>query len=129
QKRFGFIEHLDTQRALAADWVFVPGMEITRPWMPAAYRPLAQWLRRAAAQGSLITSVGTGSFLLAEAGLLDGGEAVTYPRHEEFFSACYPHIALRRDIHWVRGPGVLLSGDLPWQELLLAVISQLWGEQ
>src|SRR5690606_38682652 len=38
----------------------------------------AQWVRRQAAGGALVTSVCSGSVLLAEAGLLDGMEATTH---------------------------------------------------
>jgi transcriptional regulator GlxA family with amidase domain len=129
QKRFGFIEYLDSRLSVPVDWVFVPALEISEPWMPAQYKPLTQWLRRAAAQGALITSVGTGSFLLAEAGLLDGRDAVTYSRCAEHFCRRYPKVRLRNDVDWVRENGLLMSGDLPWQELLLAIIAERWGAQ
>ncbi len=129
QRRFGFIEFFDSLLSVPVDWVFVPALEITRPWTAAQYKPLIQWLRRSAERGALITSVGTGSFLLAEAGLLDDKEAVTYSQYADYFSGRYPRIALRLDTHWVRSEGLLLSGDMPWQELLLAVIGEHWGMQ
>jgi transcriptional regulator GlxA family with amidase domain len=129
QRRFGFIEFFDSRLSVPVDWVFVPALEIARPWTPAAYKPLIQWLRRSAERGALITSVGTGSFLLAEAGLLDDQEAVTYSQYADYFTERYPRVALRRDANWLRGNGLLLSGDMPWQELLLAVISEYWNAE
>ncbi|HEY3699699.1 MAG TPA: helix-turn-helix domain-containing protein [Spongiibacteraceae bacterium] len=128
-RRFGFIEFLDSRLSVPVDWVFIPALEIARPWTAAQYKPLLQWLRRSAERGALITSVGTGSFLLAEAGLLDGKEAVTYSQHADYFAARYPNIYLRRDTNCVRSEKLLLSGDMPWQELLLTVIGEHWGTE
>jgi len=129
QQRFGFIEFLDSQLSLPVDWVFVPALEIACPWSAATYQPLIQWLRRSAAKGAFITSVGTGSFLLAEAGLLDGKDAVTYSQYADYFVERYPRVALRRDISWLRAAGLMLSGDMPWQELLLAVLGEFCSPQ
>jgi transcriptional regulator GlxA family with amidase domain len=102
-------------------------VEIVQPWMPAHYKPLAQWIRENAERGALVTSVGTGSFLVAAAGLLNGREAVTYSQFHGYFSECYPDVPLSRDSPWVRHPGLLMSGDMPWPELVLHVLAQRWG--
>lgn len=129
RQRFGFIEFLDSRLTLPADWVFVPALVVSPPWMPAKYLPLIRWLRRAADSCALITAVGTGSFLLAEAGILNGREAVTHSHYADHFAARYPQVRLRRDVNEVREDHLLLTGDIPWQELMLAVISERWGEQ
>jgi transcriptional regulator GlxA family with amidase domain len=127
RKRYGFIEFLDSRLSAPVDWVFVPGLAVARPWTPNKYLPLIRWLRRAADNGALLSSVGTGSFLLAEAGVLDGREAVTYSAHAEHFAERYPHVVLARHASHVRGERRLLTADLPWQELVLAVIGERWG--
>lgn len=127
QRRFSFIEHLDTAFSLRPDWIFVPALNIAEPWMPECYAPLIRWLRKSAARGAQVTSVGTGSFLLAEAGLLPGGRAVTHSHYANYFRRCYPALELRNDLGWVRDRKVACSGDLPWQELLLATIAEQWG--
>jgi transcriptional regulator GlxA family with amidase domain len=126
-QRYGFMQCLPPRTSVHADWVFVPALEIVQPWMPAHYEPLAQWIRESAERGALITSIGTGTFLLAAAGLLNGREAVTYPQFHDLFSERYPEVQLRRDRPWVRHPGLLLSGDMPWPELVLYVLAQHWG--
>jgi len=127
RQRFGFIEYLDSRRTVTADWVLVPGFPIADPWMPAKYLPLTRWLCRAADSGALITSFGSGSFLLAEAGILDGRDAVTYSQYADHFSRRYPRVKLQREASCVRGERLLMTGDMPWQELTLTVISERWG--
>lgn len=129
RQRFGFIELLDSRHTLPVDWVFVPALVVSFPRMPAKYLSLIRWLRRVADTGALITAVGTGSFLLAEAGILAGREAVTYSYYADDFAARYPEVRLRRDVTSIHEGSLLLTGDMPWQELVLAVICKNWGEQ
>lgn len=127
RQRFSFFEHLDTALATAPDWVFVPAFDLTADWRQPWHDRLLAWLRQAARQGARITSVGTGSFLLAEAGLLDGRQAVTHSRYADYFRRCYPHIPLREDQPWLCEGQLLCTGDLPWQELVLTMMEELWG--
>jgi transcriptional regulator GlxA family with amidase domain len=127
ESRFGFLPCLQPTTSVPADWIFVPALDIAKPWMPAHYEPLARWIRGNAERGALVTSVGTGAFLVAAAGLLRGKEAVTYPPFCDYFSECYPDVPLSRTSPWVRHPGLLMSGDMPWPELVLHVLAQHWG--
>ena len=127
EQRYGFMQCLSPQTSVHADWIFVPALDIAQPWMPAHYEPLTQWIRDNAEHGALVTSVGTGAFLVAAAGLLHRKTAVTYPQFCDYFSACYPDVPLSRDSPWVRHPGLLISGDMPWPELVLHVLAQHWG--
>jgi transcriptional regulator GlxA family with amidase domain len=58
------------------DTLVIPGGQGTRE----AHRDeaLIRWIRRTAKRSRRVTSVCTGAFLLAEAGLLDGGRATTH---------------------------------------------------
>jgi transcriptional regulator GlxA family with amidase domain len=127
EQRYGFLQCLSARTSERADWIFVPALDVVKPWMPPHYAPLARWIRDNAQRGALVTSVGTGAFLLAAAGLLHGKEAVTYSRTCDYFSQCYPDVPLSRDRAWVRHPGLLMSGDMLWSELVLHVLAQYWG--
>lgn len=62
-------------------------------------RPLAAlypWLRQLH-RDTLICAVGTGSFLLAEAGLLDGHPATTHWYYCDLFQRRYPRVQLKRN--------------------------------
>ncbi len=61
----------------------------------AAARDWQDLLREQAARGTRICSVGTGSYLLAEAGLLDGKAATTHWNYFEAFSQRYPRVDLK----------------------------------
>jgi len=52
------------------------------------------WLRQVYAQGALITSVCTGSVLLAQAGLLDGRTCASHWAYRDLFKAAYPEVTL-----------------------------------
>ncbi|MBA3877559.1 MAG: hypothetical protein C0498_11635, partial [Anaerolinea sp.] len=57
------------------DVLVVPGGVVTGA---LAHRPTIEWIASRAASAQLATSVCTGAFLLAEAGLLDGRPATTH---------------------------------------------------
>ena len=57
--------------------------------------PLLEAIRRQHARGTLLASYCTGSFLLAEAGLLDGGVATTHWAKAQAFAARYPKVDVR----------------------------------
>lgn len=57
---------------------------------------LIPWLQKAAENGSQICTASTGSFLLAEAGLLDDRAATTHWFYLDLFSQRYPQVQLKR---------------------------------
>jgi transcriptional regulator GlxA family with amidase domain len=61
----------------------------------AAMRNWQEMLRRFAGAGTRICSVGTGSFLLAEAGLLHGQPATTHWNYFDQFARRYPEVQLK----------------------------------
>jgi transcriptional regulator GlxA family with amidase domain len=79
----------------ALDLLLLPA--IWRNPLPAvkAARGWRDLLCEHAARGTRICSVGTGSFLLAEAGLLDGRAATTHWHYFESFSRRYPAVELK----------------------------------
>lgn len=88
------IPHRAMEQAGAPDLVIVPGMRggIDQAFAQAG---LLAWLREQHRRGACLASVCAGSFLLAEAGLLDGRAATTHWRLAERFRQSYPRVELR----------------------------------
>lgn len=75
-------------------------------------RMLFRWLRRAAESGALISSVCTGAYLLAEAGLLDGLECATHWRDIDDLQRRYPRLRVRRSSIFVESGGIYTSAGV-----------------
>ncbi|MDO6442919.1 GlxA family transcriptional regulator [Marinobacter sp. 2_MG-2023] len=72
--------------------------------------PLHGWLRDAVAKGTVVASVCTGSFVLAEAGLLDDQVATTHWRAASLFRSRYPHIRMDADQLLVDNGQIICAG-------------------
>ncbi|MCE4224083.1 helix-turn-helix domain-containing protein [Methylobacterium sp. C25] len=85
---------------LKPDWVIVPALKATTPDALAAalerpdVRDAKAQLQRWHAAGISIAASCIGTFLLAEAGLLDGREATTTWSLAPYFRQCYPRVLL-----------------------------------
>ncbi|MBF6211700.1 helix-turn-helix domain-containing protein [Nocardia puris] len=69
-------------------------------------------LRAAADAGTRITSICTGAFVLAQAGLLDGRPATTYWLYSAEMRARFPAVDLRPDVLFVDDGEILTSAGL-----------------
>jgi transcriptional regulator GlxA family with amidase domain len=81
------------------DLVFIPavyyrGAAAFDRWI-RAQRSIAEWLAQQWRAGAVLATYGAGSFLLAEAGLLDGRLAVTAWWLQDRFRKRYPRVRLR----------------------------------
>jgi transcriptional regulator GlxA family with amidase domain len=106
---------LATQRPAGHyDVVIVPGLEISQlnDW-DAKLAPLQRelaFIRKSFASGSAIASVCVGSFLLAEAGLLDQRKATTAWLCVPQLAQRYPAVAVQADAVMVEDGAVLTTG-------------------
>jgi len=93
----------------------------------------AAWLRRLHAEGTLISSVCTGSLLLAEAGLLDGRLSAGHWAYADLYDTEYPAVAFDTSAILVlaaEAEGVVTAGGVTaWQDLALHVIARLCGPE
>jgi transcriptional regulator GlxA family with amidase domain len=89
-----------------ADTIIVPGIADPSAPMPAE---ALDALRRAAAAGTRIASICAGAFVLAEAGLLDGGRATTHWVAAAYLAARYPAVEVDPDVLYVDNGQILTS--------------------
>ncbi|WP_448552921.1 GlxA family transcriptional regulator [Thalassotalea montiporae] len=84
---------------------------------------LIAFLRHLKGSDAIIGSNSTGSFFLAEAGLLDGKSATTHWASAEQFSQCYPNVSLNSEQHITHDGNILCdSGGMAWFDLGLYLI-------
>jgi transcriptional regulator GlxA family with amidase domain len=116
------------------DIVFVPNiMAETAESLGSLDRRMLSWIGRMHVQGAQIYAACGGSLALAEAGLLEGGEATTHWSYVPLFRRRYPSVTLHEDRILVQsGPGhsiVCSGGASSWQDLALLLIARHAGTE
>jgi transcriptional regulator GlxA family with amidase domain len=116
------------------DIVFVPNVMVqTAADLAALDRRLLDWIKRMHGQGAQLYATCGGSLVLAEAGLLDGGDATTHWSYAPLFRRLYPNVMLREERILVQGGtghSVVCSGGASsWQDLALLLIAKHAGTE
>ena len=110
------------------DVLLIPGGFGTRPLLEDA--ALIDWVRRIAPGCEWITSVCTGAFVLAKAGLLKGRRAATHWGAYEEFERLGLEGELVRDVRYVRDGNVVTSaGVSAGIDMSLWLVGQWYGPQ
>jgi transcriptional regulator GlxA family with amidase domain len=110
------------------DTLVVAGGSGSRTMMEDA--DLIAWLRRMAVRTRRVTSVCTGAFLLARAGLLDGRRATTHWAHCEALAHGFPSVEVDPDPIFVRDGNVYTSaGVTAGIDLALALVEDDLGRE
>jgi transcriptional regulator GlxA family with amidase domain len=95
-----------------------------------ARKAVIAWLQRQATRTRRITSVCSGAFILAEAGLLDGRRCTTHWGRSDQFARRYPQARLEPDRIYVRDGQIWTSaGITAGIDLALALIEDDLGER
>ena len=90
---------------------------------------LVPFIARLASQGTTMAAVGTGSFLLAETGLLDTKPATTHWFWFDEFAARYPAVDLRRDQLIVQSDNLYCAGSVnSISDLLLYLMGNFYDD-
>ena len=116
----------DFDDAPAIDVLVVPGGQGTRTEID---NPVAiDWIKSVAAKAELMTSVCTGSFLVARAGLLDGKRATTHWGSIERMREAFPNTEVLEQVRFVDDGFVVSSaGVSAGIDMSLHVIERLCG--
>ncbi len=91
----------------------------------------AGWLRQVHGDGALMTSVCSGSLLLAEAGLLNGHEGTAHWAYRDMFQRHYPKVSFRiESVLCLAAEGdriVTAGGVSAWHDLAVYLIARFCG--
>ena len=111
----------------AIDTLIVTGVE---PDDARRDTELIRWLARTAPRARRVVGLCTGSFVLAEAGLLDGRRATTHWMFCDDLAARHPEIRVERDPIYIRDRGVYTSaGSTAGLDLVLALVEEDLGRR
>ena len=115
------------------DILFIPAFTLaTRSDIDRAvarWQSVLPWLKLHGNQQSLIATSCSGSFLLAEAGLLEGKQATTSWWLTQYFAERYPNVALDKDgICTLSGNVLCGAGTSCYQDVCLAILEKYAGK-
>lgn len=108
------------------DMLLIPGGSGVRALMHQT--DYLDWLRKMATQVERLASVGTGSLLLAEAGLLTGKSATTHFRSVDLFRERYPRTSLLPELPMVVDGNIVTASSIrAGMDMALFLVSQIYG--
>lgn len=120
--------HFTIENHPPIDILVVPGGMGTRREMHNT--ALVDWIRKVSGETRLTTSVCTGSFMLGQAGLLDGHHATTHWLSLDRMQQTFPQVTVVRETRWVdEGDLVTSAGISAGIDMSLHVVERLFGRE
>jgi transcriptional regulator GlxA family with amidase domain len=119
------LPHNDFASAPRIDLLVVPGGYGTRPLIENA--PVLDWIRRSAATARHVTSVCTGSLLLAKAGLLSGRRATTHWAALDLLASLDPTVTVDREARVVTDGIVSSAGVAAGIDMAFSMVETICG--
>jgi transcriptional regulator GlxA family with amidase domain len=119
------LPHHDFATAPRVDLLVIPGGFGTRPLLEDA--ATLEWIRRTAATARTVTSVCTGSLLLARAGLLAGRRATTHWAALDLLAGIDPTVTVDREARVVTDGIVSSAGVAAGIDMAFSVVETVCG--
>ena len=94
------------------------------PLQFASSRGVHHHLRRLARHGATVGAISSGSFMLADAGLLSGRRCTVHWEYEELFRSRYPALKVSRDLYVVDRDVFTCSGGTAALDMMLHFVSE-----
>lgn len=114
----------------ATDCILIPGFLPPLDFIGDVPQELTAWLRQRHRQHTMIGTICTGTFLLAETGLLDGRIATTNWSFAGYFRKQYPAVRLKPDRILTEDSGLVCSGaTTSFLDLCLYLIEKFGSEE
>ncbi|MDT8399837.1 MAG: helix-turn-helix domain-containing protein [Pseudomonadales bacterium] len=110
------------------DLIIIPALWGNPAGIVKQYPGLIAWLQQQNQKQTLICAVGTGSYFLAEAGLLDNKVATTHWYYFKQFAARYPDVHLQRDRFITLAGNIYCAGSVnSVRDVMLHFIEQFYN--
>jgi len=122
--------HFSTTVLQKGDYLIIPGCNVSYLTATAFKQQhgLRQWIRETYQRGVQLVSICSGSFVLAECGLLDGIECTTHFKRTKQLQQLYPKARVKENVLYVESNGIYTSaGIASGIDLTLHIIEQLEG--
>lgn len=112
------------------DLIFVPALWGNPNAIVQRHPEITAWLQAQHGAGATICSVGTGSYFLAEAGLLNGLNATTHWYYFDDFEARYPQVKLQRKRFITHAERLYCTGSVnAVRDVMLHFVERLFTPQ
>lgn len=122
------VPHYSFENAPAIDILVVPSADGSRE-KDLKDRAMIAWVRKVGGEARYVISLCWGAFVLAEAGLLDGHAATTFPSDRDLLEKRYPKIDVQREVSFVHhGKALTSAGGAKSFDVALYLIDHLYGE-
>jgi len=108
--RVTIVPHLSIHDVSSTDFILVPGFLPPINFIGSLPEELTGWIRHKHENNILIGSTCSGTFLLAETGILDGKSVTTNFRFSRSFKKLYPAVTLKPERILTEDSGILCSG-------------------
>ena len=126
----GKVQHFTELLPQYGDLIFVPGMDMhyIRSEEFKAEHDFFDWLRAQHGKGVIICAVCTGSFIVAQTGLLNGRKCTTHWKRVDEMQTTYPQIITQHDRLFVNDGGIYSSaGITAGIDMALAILEEQQG--
>ena len=115
---------------IETDLIIIPALWGNPKGVIKRYPNLSPWLRNQHKSGTLICASGTGSYFLAEAGLLDYKVATTHWYYFTQFEKMYPNIHLQRERFITKAGNIYCAGSVnSVRDVMLHFIEEHYGDE
>lgn len=112
-----------------SDWLILPALWRSPLFIIKRYPQLIPWLQGIVNTENIIFAIGTSSYLLAEAGLLDHKPATTHWHYFDNFAKRYPDVELKSQYLITQANNIYCAGSVnSGADLVIHLLGKLYGE-
>ena len=127
---FGKLRHFSKVKIAQGDFIMVPGANLgyIQSKEFKANKSLFEWIRDCYAKGIHICSICSGSFVLAESGILEGRSCTTHWKRSKELQEMYPGAKVQENVLYTDDNGIYTSaGIASGIDMALYILEKLYG--